>query len=76
MSWRVIDRTTVSEDKLGLALSEAVEEKIRSFFPRYPLKRAALLPALHIAQDAIGYVSLQAMRDIAELLEIPPSAVM
>ncbi|MFQ5807739.1 MAG: NAD(P)H-dependent oxidoreductase subunit E, partial [Phycisphaerae bacterium] len=28
------------------------------------------------AQDAIGYVSLQAMRDIAALLELPPSAVM
>lgn len=61
---------------MGPGLSGSVKEKIRSFFPRYPTRRAAILPALHIAQDAIGYVSLQAMRDIAELLEIPPSDVL
>jgi NADH-quinone oxidoreductase subunit E len=76
VSWETIDRKTVSEEQLGPGLSEAVKEKIRSFFPRYPTRRAAVLPALHVAQDAIGYVSLRAMREIAELLEIPPAAVM
>lgn len=75
MSWNVVDRRTAPED-LGPGLNDAVKEKIREFFPRYPTKRAVMLPALHIAQEAIGYVSLQAMRDIAELLELPPSAVM
>lgn len=75
MSWQVIDRTESPED-LGPGLSAAAAEKIRTFFDRYPTKRAALLPALHIAQDEVGYVSLQVMRDIAELLELPPSAVM
>ena len=50
--------------------------KIRTFFPRYPTKRAVILPALHIAQDALGYVSPRAMREIAELLELTPAAVM
>ena len=76
MSWRTIDRRTVTAEELGPGLSDTVKEKIRTFFPRYPTKRAVILPALHIAQDALGYVSLQAMRDIAELLEIPPGAVM
>jgi NADH-quinone oxidoreductase subunit E len=76
VSWRTIDRRTVAEDKLGPALSDAAQEKIRSFFPRYPTRRAVLLPALHIAQDEIGYVSLRAMREIAALLEVPPAAVM
>jgi NADH-quinone oxidoreductase subunit E len=76
VTWKAIDRTTVADDQLGPGLSAAVKEKIRSFFPRYPTKQAVILPALHIAQDALGYVSLQAMRDIAELLEVPPSAVM
>jgi NADH-quinone oxidoreductase subunit E len=76
VSWRAIDRKTVSEEDLGPALSAPVLDKIRTFFGRYPTKRAVLLPALHIAQDALGYVSLRAMRQIAELLEIPPSAVM
>ena len=74
MSWQTIDRTAAPED-LGPGLSEAVKDKIRSFFPRYPDKRAVTLPALHIAQDAIGYISLQAMRDIAELVETHPSEV-
>lgn len=76
MSWRTIDRTTVAEEALGPGLSAAVKEKIRTFFPRYPTKQAVLLPALHIAQDSLGYVSLRAMREIAELLELPPSQVM
>ncbi len=76
MSWRTIDRRTAAEQDLGPGLNDAVKEKIRSFFPRYPTKRAVLLPALHIAQDALGYISLRAMREIAELLELPPSAVL
>lgn len=76
MAWRTIDRKTVDPDKLGPGLSAATLEKIRSFFPRYPTKRAVLLPALHLAQDELGYVSLRAMRQVAELLELPPAAVM
>lgn len=74
--WQAIDRKRVAEEELGPGLSAAAKEKIRSFFQRYPTRRAALLPALHIAQDEIGYCSLRAMREIAELLEIPPSDVM
>lgn len=76
MSWNVIDRKSVPPDRMGPGLSEAAKRKIAEFFPRYPSKRAVMLPALHIAQDEVGYVSLQAMRDIAALLEVPPAAVM
>lgn len=76
MSWKVIDRNqSVIEADAPPVLSEAVREKIRSFFPRYDTKRAVLLPALHIVQDALGYISYPAMREIAELLEIKPSDV-
>lgn len=76
MSWKTTDRTTVTDETLGPSLSDAVKEKIRSFFPRYPSRRAVLLPALHIVQDALGYVSLRAMREIAELLELSPAEVL
>jgi NADH-quinone oxidoreductase subunit E len=66
----------MAEDKLGPGLSAAAKEKIRAFFPRYPTRRAVLLPALHIAQDESGYVSLRAMREIAALLEVPAANVM
>jgi NADH-quinone oxidoreductase subunit E len=77
MAWQAIDRQTPAKDDSDQPLlSEAVKEKIRAFFPRYPTKRAALLPALHIVQETYGHVSHRAMRDIAALLEIPPSQVL
>ena len=74
MSWKAIDRRKVADE--GPGIGAATKDKIRSFFPRYPSKKAAMLPALHVAQDEIGYVSIKAMREIAELLEVPPAAVM
>lgn len=77
MAWKAIDRrTAVFEEDAAPVLSEAVRAKIRSFFPRYETKRAVLLPALHVVQNALGHVSPQAMKEIAELLGIPPSAVL
>ncbi len=76
MSWPTIDRNTpVIPADAPPVLSEALREKIRSFLPRYPSRRAALLPALHVVQDALGHVGWQAMQEIAEVLEIPPSQV-
>jgi len=77
MAWKTIDRiqSTVDPDA-PLALSEAVRDKIRSFFPRYETKRAALLPALWIVQNTNGHVSHKAMIEVAELLEIHPSDVL
>ncbi|MCP4251578.1 MAG: NAD(P)H-dependent oxidoreductase subunit E [bacterium] len=77
MAWNVIDRNPAAYDaEAGPVLSEAVRAKIRSFFVRYETKRAALLPALHVVQDALGHVSLAAMVEIAELLEIMPAEVL
>jgi NADH-quinone oxidoreductase subunit E len=76
LAWNTIDRTHVDAAHEGPGLSDAVAAKIRTFFPRYPSKRAALLPALHILQDDIGYCSLRAMREVAALLEITPAQVM
>ncbi|MCK6482989.1 MAG: NAD(P)H-dependent oxidoreductase subunit E [Phycisphaerae bacterium] len=76
MAWEALDRRTpVIDEKAAPLLSEAVREKIRSFFPRYETKRAVLLPALHVVQDALGHVGWQAMKEVAELLEIPPAQV-
>lgn len=76
MAWETIDRNEqVIETDAPPVLSEAVREKIQSFFVRYDTKRAALLPALHIVQNTLGYVSWQSMAEIAELLDIHPSSV-
>jgi NADH-quinone oxidoreductase subunit E len=76
MSWKALDRIHPAPDDSDVPLlDEAVKEKIRRFFPRYPTKLAVLLPALHIVQDTYGDISDRAVRDIAELLEITPALV-
>ena len=45
MAWKALDRITpAGDDSTQPLLDEAVKEKIRAFFPRYPSKRAVLLP--------------------------------
>lgn len=38
---------------------------------RYPEKRAAMLPTLHLVQRQLGYVSVEAEEYVAQLLEVP-----
>lgn len=56
-------------------LTEELRERIRAEFPKYPNKRAVTLPALHIVHDALRQVSVEAVREVAELLELHPSEV-
>jgi len=52
-------------------LSNVMIDAIRACFPRYPNRRAALLPALHVVNEQLGYVPPRAVAEIAELLELP-----
>lgn len=56
-------------------LSEKARERIRAEFAKYPNKRAATLPALHIVQDEHRQVSVEALREVAQLLELHPAEV-
>jgi NADH-quinone oxidoreductase subunit E len=57
------------------ALSEELKEKIRAYIPRYPNKQAVTLPALHIVQDALRCVPREAVREIADMLDLAPAEV-
>jgi NADH-quinone oxidoreductase subunit E len=56
-------------------LSEELRQKIRDYLPRYPNKQAVTLPALHIVQDALRCVPLEAIREIADILDLSPAEV-
>ncbi len=56
-------------------LSEAIRTKIKSYIERYPSKQAVTLPALHLVQEELRCVPLEAMREIAELLDLHPAQV-
>jgi NADH-quinone oxidoreductase subunit E len=56
-------------------LTDELRQKIRDYLPRYPNKQAVTLPALHVVQDALRCVPLEAVREIADLLDLSPAAV-
>ena len=43
---------------------------------RYPVKKSALIPLLHLAQEQAGYISEEAMQHIAELVDVSPAEVL
>src|SRR5215831_11170330 len=56
-------------------LSEEMRQKILAYLPRYPSKQAVTLPALHLVQDELRCVPWEAIREIADLLELAPAEV-
>jgi NADH-quinone oxidoreductase subunit E len=56
-------------------LSQALREQIIELVPRYPSKQAVTLPALHLVQEALRHVPREAIREIADLLDVAPAEV-
>ena len=56
-------------------LSPASRAEIGAHLPKYPPQRSAIIPALHIAQREHGYISVEAVDDVAEILELTPTEV-
>jgi NADH-quinone oxidoreductase subunit E len=56
-------------------LSEELRQNIEAYIPRYPSKQAVTLPALHLVHDALRCVPRDAIREIAELLDLHAAEV-
>jgi NADH-quinone oxidoreductase subunit E len=56
-------------------LTATTRERIEALKRRYPQPRSALIPALALAQDEVGYLAPEAVRDVAELFEMHPNEV-
>jgi NADH-quinone oxidoreductase subunit E len=52
-------------------LSQATLDEIARLRDLYPRAASAVLPALHAAQDEVGYLSADALSDVAEALGLP-----
>ncbi|MCC6422733.1 MAG: NADH-quinone oxidoreductase subunit NuoE [Phycisphaerales bacterium] len=75
MAWIVEDRRVADYEKreepyLTEALKKHLTEK---YIPRYPTKRAVLLPALHLVQHTYNWIPTQALEEVAAFLEISPA---
>ncbi|MCA9174248.1 MAG: NAD(P)H-dependent oxidoreductase subunit E [Planctomycetales bacterium] len=56
-------------------LTDEMIEEIQRHIPRYPSKQAVTLPALHAVHSRLRHVPLQAVVEIAEMLELAPAQV-
>jgi len=59
-----------------MVISEETRSKIQAAISKYPKKRGALLPALHLVQEDHGHVSNECAAELAEIFEIRPVEVM
>ena len=60
---------------MKISFSEKAKKEFENILTRYPNKRAALLPALHLAQREFEWLSRDVLEHVGELLDIPYSEV-
>ena len=56
-------------------LTDEMIAEIEAFLPRYPTRQAVTLPALHVVNEHLRHVPIQAVVEIAEILELAPAEV-
>jgi NADH-quinone oxidoreductase subunit E len=56
-------------------LTPEMRAEIEAFFPRYPTKQAVTLPALHVVNEHLRCVPLEAIPEIAAMLELSPAQI-
>ena len=59
-----------------MVISADARARIDAEIQKYPRKRGALLPTLHIVQGELGHVDADTARAVAEIFEILPIEVM
>lgn len=57
------------------SLRNKAKNEISAILSKYPTKRSAVLPLCHLAQKEYGYMSAEAVREVAEILELDPTEV-
>jgi len=56
-------------------LTEKTRQAILELQKKYPKKRSALIPALHLAQAEVGYLPRDTQNEVAALFRIDPNEV-
>ncbi len=58
-----------------MVLSENARSEIRRLMAQFPQRQSALLGALFVAQDEVGYLSPDALGDVAVVMNLPMSEI-
>lgn len=57
-------------------IAEKYPKEIEGILARFPTKKSAVLPLMHLAQHEYGYLSEEAKREVAEILDLDPTHVL
>jgi NADH-quinone oxidoreductase subunit E len=58
-----------------MAISDTTRTQMREVLDRYPQKRSALMPLLHLVQADEGHISLEGLREVADLIDLTEAEV-
>jgi NADH-quinone oxidoreductase subunit E len=53
--------------------NSALFEEIQTMAAAYPVRRSAIMPALHLAQEHYGWLPPEAFREVADALDLTPA---
>lgn len=56
-------------------LSNSTRQKIDHLIAKYPRARSALIPSLHVVQAETGYLTKEAVAEVADLFHLSPNEV-
>jgi NADH-quinone oxidoreductase E subunit len=56
-------------------LPDSACQQIQELIGKYPNKRSALIPSLHLVQRELGHISQDSMREVARIFELSPNEV-
>jgi len=78
MAWITENRRSATPERREEPyLDEELKAELSTkYFPRYPNKRAVLLPALHAVQHKYNWIPAQAMEEIGTFLGLAPAEVL
>jgi NADH-quinone oxidoreductase subunit E len=66
-----ISRATETE-----LIADKYAQEIEAILARFPQKKSAVLHLMHLAQHEYGYTSPEAMREVAQILDLDPTHVL
>lgn len=57
-------------------IAEKYAEEIKGILVRFPHKKSAALPLMHLAQKEYGYMSDEAIKEVAGILDLDPTHIL
>ncbi|HRQ38366.1 MAG TPA: NAD(P)H-dependent oxidoreductase subunit E [Chloroflexota bacterium] len=59
-----------------MTFTEKYQAEIEGIIARFPHKKSAVLPLMHLAQHHYSYMSDEAMREVAAILDLDPTHIL